>query len=67
MDALDATMPQPERALDRDFLMPIEDVFSITGRGTVVTGRIELGTVHPSDESRDRWDPGYDEDDGDGR
>jgi elongation factor Tu len=50
MDALDATIPVPERLLDRDFLMPIEDVFSITGRGTVVTGRIELGTVHPQDE-----------------
>ena len=50
MDALDATIPVPERALDRDFLMPIEDVFSITGRGTVVTGRIEQGTVHPQDE-----------------
>jgi elongation factor Tu len=50
MDALDATIPVPERALDRDFLMPIEDVFSITGRGTVVTGRIDQGTVHPQDE-----------------
>ncbi len=50
MDAIDETIPQPERALDRDFLMPIEDVFSITGRGTVVTGRIEQGTVHPQDE-----------------
>jgi elongation factor Tu len=50
MEALDATIPQPERALDRPFLMPIEDVFSITGRGTVVTGRIEQGTVHPQDE-----------------
>jgi elongation factor Tu len=50
LEAIDATIPQPERALDRDFLMPIEDVFSITGRGTVVTGRIEQGTVHPQDE-----------------
>ncbi len=50
LEAVDATIPQPERALDRDFLMPIEDVFSITGRGTVVTGRIEQGTVHPQDE-----------------
>jgi elongation factor Tu len=50
MEALDATIPQPERALDKPFLMPIEDVFSITGRGTVVTGRIEQGTIHPSDE-----------------
>ena len=50
MSALDSTIPQPERALDRDFLMPIEDVFSITGRGTVVTGRIEQGVVHTGDE-----------------
>jgi elongation factor Tu len=50
MDALDNFIPQPERALDRSFLMPIEDVFSITGRGTVVTGRIEQGIVHTGDE-----------------
>jgi elongation factor Tu len=50
MDALDATIPEPERALDKPFLMPIEDVFSITGRGTVVTGRIEQGVVHTNDE-----------------
>jgi len=50
MEALDATIPEPERALDKDFLMPIEDVFSITGRGTVVTGRIEQGVVHTGDE-----------------
>ncbi|MDJ0786962.1 MAG: elongation factor Tu [Myxococcota bacterium] len=50
MDALDASIPEPERALDRDFLMPVEDVFSITGRGTVVTGRIEQGIVHTGDE-----------------
>jgi elongation factor Tu len=50
MDALDSYIPEPERALDRDFLMPIEDVFSITGRGTVVTGRIEQGVVHTGDE-----------------
>jgi elongation factor Tu len=50
MDALDAHIPEPERALDRDFLMPIEDVFSITGRGTVVTGRVEQGIVHTGDE-----------------
>jgi elongation factor Tu len=49
MDALDSTIPQPERALDRDFLLPIEDVFSITGRGTVVTGRVEQGIVHTGD------------------
>jgi elongation factor Tu len=50
MEALDSTIPEPERALDKDFLMPIEDVFSITGRGTVVTGRIEQGIVHTGDE-----------------
>jgi elongation factor Tu len=48
--ALDAHIPIPERALDRPFLMPIEDVFSITGRGTVVTGRVEQGVVHTGDE-----------------
>jgi elongation factor Tu len=47
---LDEYVPQPERDVDKPFLMPIEDVFSITGRGTVVTGRIERGTVHPNDE-----------------
>jgi elongation factor Tu len=50
MDALDASIPEPERALDKSFLMPIEDVFSITGRGTVVTGRIEQGIVNTGDE-----------------
>ena len=50
MDALDSTIPLPERALDKAFLLPIEDVFSITGRGTVVTGRIEQGIVHTGDE-----------------
>jgi len=44
-EALDTYVPQPERAIDKPFLMPIEDVFSITGRGTVVTGRIERGMV----------------------
>jgi len=50
MEALDTTIPQPERALDKPFLMPIEDVFSITGRGTVVTGRVEQGIVKTGDE-----------------
>ena len=50
LDALDSTIPLPERALDKAFLLPIEDVFSITGRGTVVTGRIEQGIVHTGDE-----------------
>jgi len=48
-DALDSYIPQPERPLDRPFLMPVEDVFSITGRGTVATGRIEQGVVHTGD------------------
>ncbi len=47
--ALDSYIPQPERPLDRPFLMPVEDVFSITGRGTVATGRIEQGIVKTSD------------------
>jgi len=50
LEALDSTIPVPERALDKAFLLPIEDVFSITGRGTVVTGRIEQGIVHTGDE-----------------
>jgi elongation factor Tu len=47
--ALDSYIPQPERPLDRPFLMPVEDVFSITGRGTVATGRIEQGVVNSGD------------------
>jgi elongation factor Tu len=50
MEALDSAIPQPQRALDKPFLMPIEDVFSITGRGTVVTGRVEQGVIHTSEE-----------------
>jgi elongation factor Tu len=45
MDAVDSSIPQPERDVDKPFLMPIEDVFTITGRGTVVTGRIERGIL----------------------
>ena len=45
MDAVDEYIPTPERDVDQDFLMPVEDVFSISGRGTVVTGRIEKGTI----------------------
>jgi elongation factor Tu len=47
--ALDSYIPEPERALDRPFLMPVEDIFSITGRGTVATGRIEQGVVNTGD------------------
>jgi elongation factor Tu len=50
MAALDASIPQPERDVDKDFLMPIEDIFSIEGRGTVVTGRIDRGKVNVNDE-----------------
>ncbi len=50
VEAMDEYIPMPERAVDGDFLMPVEDVFSISGRGTVVTGRIERGVVHVGDE-----------------
>ncbi|NNF54538.1 MAG: elongation factor Tu [Acidimicrobiales bacterium] len=49
MDAVDSYIPEPERDLDKPFLMPIEDVFSITGRGTVVTGKVEQGIVNTGD------------------
>ncbi|MFY0653730.1 MAG: elongation factor Tu [Cyclobacteriaceae bacterium] len=49
MEAVDEHIPLPERAIDKDFLMPVEDVFSITGRGTVATGRIERGVVNTGD------------------
>ena len=50
MDAVDSYIPEPVRDTDKPFLMPVEDVFTITGRGTVATGRIERGTVHLNDE-----------------
>ncbi len=50
MDAIDSYFPEPERELDKPFLMPVEDVFSITGRGTVATGRVERGTVKVGEE-----------------
>jgi elongation factor Tu len=50
MDAVDSYVPEPARDLDKPFLMPIEDVFTITGRGTVVTGKVEQGVVHVGDE-----------------
>ena len=50
MEEVDEYIPQPERDKEKEFLMPIEDVFSITGRGTVATGRVERGTLHPQDE-----------------
>jgi elongation factor Tu len=50
MDAVDSYIPLPPRDIDKPFLMPVEDVFSITGRGTVATGRIETGVIHTGDE-----------------
>ncbi|MGI8796630.1 MAG: elongation factor Tu [Acidimicrobiia bacterium] len=50
MEAVDTHIPEPVREIDKPFLMPIEDVFTITGRGTVVTGRVERGIVHVNDE-----------------
>src|SRR5688500_12917520 len=50
VEALDTFIPQPERAIDKPFLMPVEDVFSISGRGTVVTGRIERGVIKVGEE-----------------
>ncbi|MBO8139613.1 MAG: elongation factor Tu [Thermosipho sp. (in: Bacteria)] len=50
LDAMDSYFPEPQREIDKPFLMPVEDVFSITGRGTVVTGRIERGVIRPGDE-----------------
>src|SRR5690606_17678601 len=50
MDAIDSYIPEPVRDIDKPFLMPVEDVFSITGRGTVATGRIERGVVKVGDE-----------------
>jgi len=50
MDAVDNYIPEPERAIDRPFLMPVEDVFSISGRGTVATGRVERGVVKVGEE-----------------
>ncbi|MCO1576418.1 MULTISPECIES: elongation factor Tu [unclassified Crossiella] len=50
MDAVDESIPQPEREIDKPFLMPVEDVFTITGRGTVVTGRVERGVINVNEE-----------------
>ena len=50
MDAVDSYIPTPERPIDQPFLMPVEDVFTITGRGTVATGRVERGEVKLQDE-----------------
>jgi len=50
MDAVDTAIPEPERDIDKPFLMPVEDVFTITGRGTVVTGRVERGVLNVNEE-----------------
>ena len=50
IEAMDEYIPQPERDMDKPFLMPIEDVFSISGRGTVVTGRVERGIIKVGEE-----------------
>ena len=50
MDTVDEYIPDPQRATDQPFLMPVEDVFTITGRGTVATGRVERGTLHMNEE-----------------
>ena len=52
MEAVDSYIPVPEREIDKPFLMPIEDIFSISGRGTVVTGRIERGKMKVGEEMR---------------
>ena len=55
IETLDSYVPEPERPVDGAFLMPIEDVFTISGRGTVVTGRIEDGIVNTGDPLRNCW------------
>ena len=54
MEAVDSYIPMPEREIDKPFLMPVEDIFSISGRGTVVTGRIERGKVQGRRGNGDR-------------
>ena len=67
MDAVDSYIPTPERPLDKPFLMPVEDVFGIKGRGTVVTGRIERGIVKIGRRNRDHRHHRDAQDDGDRR
>ena len=67
MKAVDEYIPQPERPIDKPFMMAIEDVFSISGRGTVVTGRIDRGIDQGGRGSRDRRHPSDHQDGGDGR
>jgi len=65
--AVDDYVPMPKRDVEKDFLMPVEDIFSISGRGTVVTGRIECGIVKVGEEIRDRRDSRHAEEDRDRR
>jgi elongation factor Tu len=58
MDAVDSYIPTPDRAADKPFLMPVEDVFTISGRGTVATGRVERGTAQGWRYNGDRWPEG---------
>ena len=51
MEAVDTYIPEPERETDKPYLMPVEDVFTITGRGTVATGRLERGTIKVGDQA----------------
>ena len=67
MDAVDSYIPEPKRDIDKPYLMPLEDVFSIAGRGTVVTGRIERGSREGGRRDRDRGHQAHAEDRGDGR
>ncbi len=67
MEAVDKYIPMPERVIDKPFLMPIEDIFSIQGRGTVVTGRIETGHLQGRRGNGDRRIPRYAQDGGDRR
>ena len=55
MNTVDEYIPEPERDTDKPLLLPVEDVFSITGRGTVASGRIDRGIVKVNDEIRNRW------------
>ena len=67
MEALDTYIPLPEREIDKPFMMPIEDVFSISGRGTVVTGRVERGKVKVGEEIEIVGLQAHGEESGDGR
>jgi elongation factor Tu len=68
MDAVDSYVKEPTRAIDKPFLMPVEDVFTISGRGTVVTGRVERGVIKADMvDDKDRRFPRHDQDRRDGR